>query len=137
MESESTRRLKVPVEDDLDFEMTRPEASQLGPKQLCDELERRGIRPTGFTEDDVKLLQRFLDEEYEAEQADLLERRKTRDALRKKDEQDEQEQRLVCNVAGILCNICNVTQFDGRATETVLTRTPSYRPSNASESQQL
>lgn len=34
------------------------DASELSAKQLTEELERRGLKPTGFPEDDIKLLQK-------------------------------------------------------------------------------
>jgi len=39
-------------------ELKAPEASQLSTKQVLEELERRGLKGTGFPEDDIKLLQK-------------------------------------------------------------------------------
>ena len=44
-------------------------ALHLGPRQLSDELERRGLRASGFGGEDSRRLQQELDLEYAAEQA--------------------------------------------------------------------
>lgn len=73
--------------EDLDGDIRAPQASELSAKQLVEELERRGIKPTGFPEDDIKKLQRALDDEFDAEKEERVRARK--DALEKKRQEEE------------------------------------------------
>ena len=92
------------VQDDMDDAPARPSASQLGAKQLTDELERRGLRATGFSGEDAQRLQVALDAEYDAEQAARALARAQREAQRRKDEEAARLARCVkawsCTTAG-------------------------------------
>ena len=70
-------------DDDLDREIPRPNAAQLPAKVLEEELRRRNLRVSGFT-DDVKLLQLHLDEEWALEVEQLNQLRRARDDARQK-----------------------------------------------------
>jgi len=52
------------------FSMTPADASSLSAKQLCEELERRGLRPSGFLFEDATTLQRIFDAEFSKERAE-------------------------------------------------------------------
>lgn len=73
--------------EDLDGDMQPPQASELSAKQLVEELERRGLKPTGFPEDDIKKLQKALNEEFESEKEERM--RQRREALEKRRQEEE------------------------------------------------
>ena len=50
--------------DDDGGDMKPPQASELTAKQLADELVGRGLKPSGFPEDDIKALQKVLNVEF-------------------------------------------------------------------------
>jgi hypothetical protein len=64
-----------------------PDASLLSGKSIAEELERRGQRPTGFPDEDVKALQRLFDAEFEADREERM--RARRDAARKRRAEEE------------------------------------------------
>jgi hypothetical protein len=73
--------------DDDDYVLRPADASDLTLKQVTEELASRSLKPTGFPEDDIKLLQRAFNEEFEREKeerskkrAEALERRKAEEA---------------------------------------------------------
>ena len=73
--------------DDLQADMVPPDASTLSAKQLAEELIQRNLKPTGFPEDDIKLLQKHLNAEFEAEKEQKLKERKEA-LLRRRAEED-------------------------------------------------
>jgi len=46
---------------DLEDDVRPPDASQLSGKQLAEELEKRGLKVSGFADDDIRMLQRASD----------------------------------------------------------------------------
>jgi hypothetical protein len=81
--------------DDLEADMRAPDASGLSAKQLVEELQARGLKPTGFPEDDIKLLQKQLNAEFEAEKADKIKERREALMRRKAEEDAMRMQRFV------------------------------------------
>ena len=81
----------APGDDDPD--PLRPCALALNAKLLSDELERRGLRVTGFSGEDAQRLQVELDAEYDAEQALRVEARAARVELRRAEEAATQRAR--------------------------------------------
>lgn len=77
------------MEDDADFKP--PDASQLSAKQMIEELERRGLKPTGFPADDARLLQKAFDAEFEAHREDMMKERA--EAARRKKIEEENRRR--------------------------------------------
>lgn len=76
------------------MEMKPVDAGQLSAKQLIEELERRGLKPTGFPADDCRLLQKAFDTEFEAEKSERLRAHAEAAAKRKALEEAQRLQRL-------------------------------------------
>lgn len=68
-----------------------PSAYDLSSKALLEEMEKRGLRPSGFADEDTKTLQRAFDMEWEGEREERVRQRET--ALLKK-KQEEESMRL-------------------------------------------
>lgn len=94
--------------------LERPIAASLSAKQLQDELDRRGLRPTGFTTQDARLLQGYLDAEYDAEVDSHRLRKAEIDANRKRDRELAAEtERLERESAEEKTAVSNDTTLDG------------------------
>ncbi len=75
-----------------ELEELRPQdAAALSSKQLADELERRGLKVSGFADDDIKTLQKAYNAEFERDRA---ERQKQRMELMAKRRAEEERMRL-------------------------------------------
>jgi hypothetical protein len=72
---------------DDDGDMKPPQASELTGKQLQEELVSRGLKPSGFPEDDMKTLQKIFNAEFEAEKETKMAER--REALKKRRAEEE------------------------------------------------
>ena len=82
--------------DDLDAgELKAPQASELTGKQLAEELVSRGLKPTGFPEDDVKMLQKAFNAEFEAEKETRIKEMREALARRRAEEEALRLQRLL------------------------------------------
>ncbi len=68
-------------------ELRAPQAAELSARQIVEEMERRGLKPTGFVEDDTKKLQVVLDLEFETDKAEIMRERRAI-AERKRAEED-------------------------------------------------
>jgi hypothetical protein len=73
--------------DDDGGDMKPPQASELTGKQLAEELVARGLKPSGFPEDDIKALQKHLNAEFESQKEALIKER--REALKKRRAEEE------------------------------------------------
>lgn len=77
---------------DDDEELRPQDASILSSKQLQEELEKRGLKISGFADDDVKLLQKAFNAEFERDRAEKMKQREERLAKRRA---EEERQRLI------------------------------------------
>jgi hypothetical protein len=77
---------------DDDEELRPQDASILSSKQLQEELEKRGLKISGFADDDVKLLQKAFNSEFERDRAQKMKEREERLAKRRA---EEERQRLI------------------------------------------
>ena len=73
--------------DDDGGDMKPPQASELTAKQLADELVGRGLKPSGFPEDDIKALQKVLNVEFESQKEALIKER--REAIKRRRAEEE------------------------------------------------
>lgn len=64
-----------------------PNAKDLSSKALVEEMEKRGMRPSGFPDEDIKALQKAFDSEWEGEKEERIRQRE--DALLKKKQEEE------------------------------------------------
>lgn len=81
--------------DALDeLEELRPQdASSLVGKQLAEELEKRGLKVSGFADDDIKTLQRAYNAEFERDRTEKMKQRAELLAKRKAEEERQRMQR--------------------------------------------
>lgn len=99
--------------DMVDDETKPPQAADLSDGGRREELERRGLKPTGFPEDDIKLLQKALNAECEQErEAKIAERR---DALAKRRAEEEalRMQRFLEKQVRVTSTIVELLASDG------------------------
>lgn len=64
-----------------------PNARDLSSKALVEEMEKRGLRPSGFADEDIKCLQKAFDLEWEGEKEERIRQRES--ALLKKKQEEE------------------------------------------------
>uniref|UniRef100_A0A7S1GBD9 Uncharacterized protein n=1 Tax=Bicosoecida sp. CB-2014 TaxID=1486930 RepID=A0A7S1GBD9_9STRA len=72
-----------------------PQASDLSQKALRDELEKRGIKPTGFPADDIRLLQARFDQEWAAEKQERDAKRFAAQQRKQAEEAELRKRRLL------------------------------------------
>lgn len=85
-------RMSAESKYDDDEELRPQDASVLSSKQLQEELEKRGLKISGFADDDVKLLQKAFNAEFERDRAEKMKQREERLAKRRA---EEERQRLI------------------------------------------
>lgn len=90
--------------DELLEELRPQDASSLAGKQLAEELEKRGLKVSGFADDDIKSLQRAYNAEFERDRTEKMKQRAELLAKRKAEEERLRMQRWVlCRAQCLHC----------------------------------
>ncbi len=111
-EEGSSERKKVKNEGEGIYELTKPNASEFSELKLMEELDLRKLRLTGLRDQDVTLLQRALDNEYEEGKIKVIEEERVAEQACMQRRHEFLEKQAAKEKAGLLENPEAMLWFD-------------------------